>query len=338
MHSLHSSNGTNPTNSKVANRLNNMPPPPLLDNAIHFEAHEAFPGLTRALTLKTNKRFGTHIVGNDHIDDGKIVVATAPFASIEYLVCISGGCFACGKITESRIKCPNCIDVWFCRKRCYTSPTHKTKCNAMFDSSDCQIVRLATEIISVMCTFSEITTILEFCRGVLFWKKPTKNLRHPYSQYAEILSLKGPSDQPVDVAKVRRVVKLSMRMEKLKAVSPNIGTEEKIRILFSWAYSLVNSISLNTFSEQIKCSKGGALMRYSIFDFLSRFNHSCDPNLEHYIDSDEKTYCVTTKPIKPGEQLFINYLTNMEFESHEGRKQYLEETWNFMFKCPLCCT
>lgn len=79
------------------------------------------------------------------------------------------------------------------------------------------------------------------------------------------------------------------------------------------AYNNVNALALNAFSEKRIITKGGACIRYFIFDILYRINHSCEPNLEHYFDDDDVTYCAANRPIKAGEQIFINYLEQMEF-------------------------
>lgn len=70
-------------------------------------------------------------------------------------------------------------------------------------------------------------------------------------------------------------------------------------------------------------------MRYYVFDAFSRFNHSCDPNLDQYLDDDDVTYCIANRQITKGDQLYINYLGDMKFENNDERKTYLEENWNF---------
>lgn len=146
------------------------------------------------------------------------------------------------------------------------------------------------------------------------------------------MKLKGIADD-INSQLARRVVHLcTMQHPQLNAFkSPK--TE---RLLFSLAYRHVNSIAINAFSEEIKCSIGGACTRFFIFDTLCRLNHSCNPNLEHYTDDDDRTYCVVTRPIKTGEQLFINYVSEMKFESTHERKKYIKETWHFACKCQKC--
>lgn len=311
-----------------------LPSFPSVLRQLSFEADDAFPYMAKVISKKENIRFGKHLIANNNIEVGDCIIAAPPFANIEYLVCTGLGCFQCGKITKRKIQCPNCIDVWFCSNRCKKCIIHQQKCDPMFKSSDCRIVRLATQMIITACNgVGDTTSLLDFCRGLIFLNKKSNKCHPPYSQYAEILSLKGrPNDVNSTIA--RRVVKYVMQHPQFESVSLN--SEEQKRILFSLAYRHANSIPVNSFDEEVKCSKGGACVGVSMFDMLSRFNHSCKANLDHYIDDDNITYCVAARPIKAGEQLFINYLGDIEFASAEERKKYLREMWGFECTCEIC--
>lgn len=302
---------------------------------LSFEVHSVFPSMAKFLALKQNKKFGVHVITKEDISVDKVVIAASAFASIEYLFCTSSGCFTCGKITEAKIRCLNCIDVSFCSNKCKTNRTHRTKCDTYFNSSDCHIVRLTTQIISVAINeINDINTMIEFVQGLLFKKKNSAKCQPPFSQYGEILRLK---ESPVfaNASKARRAVHYVMQLPQIQ--SQTTDTEQLKRILFNLAYRHANIIELNAFSEKTNCTKGGAIIRLSIYDVLSRLNHSCDPNVTHHIDDDDYTYCVVSRPIQTGEQLFINYLSQMEFQSNQERKRYIKETWNFDCKCNKCC-
>lgn len=318
-----------------AKTISSLEPRTVSSSSASSERNVPFACMANVLSMKENKTFGKHIIANSDIDVGKIVIAASAFASIDYLIHNGPGCFQCGKESKSRIQCPYCIDVWFCSDRCKSNRIHRNKCDSTFKSSDCSIIRLMTRVITVACnSVDEMTALLEFSRGIILMGKKPKKFNVPYSQYGEILTLKGQPDVE-NSAKARRVVNLVIH----RTHSSSLDVEEKKRILFYIAYQHANSIPLNAFSEKIDCSKNGSYVRFSIFDVLSRFNHSCVPNLEHYIDNDydETTYCISTRSIKAGEQLFINYLCGMNFPSNQERKKYIKETWQFDCKCQLCC-
>lgn len=108
------------------------------------------------------------------------------------------------------------------------------------------------------------------------------------------------------------------------------------RLLFNLAYRHTTTIQLNMFSEVSKVTSGGISTRFNVYDILSRYNHSCVPNIHHMIDEDETTCCITVRPIKKGEQLFIDYLVDKHFENHQKRKDYIKEVWGFDCTCEKC--
>lgn len=299
-----------------------------------IEADTTFPSMSKILSRKENQTFGKHIVANADINVGKMVIAAHPFASIEYLSCTGPGCFVCGKASEFKIKCSHCIDIWFCSNRCRANKLHQTKCDRRFQSCDCQIIRLTTEMITVACNLiGDIMTLLEFCSGILFTNKNHMKCQPPFSHYGEILNLKG-QENLVKSSIARRAVKHVMQLPKMGALSPS---DYQKRILFSMAYRHANCIALNAFSEDVAWTDGGTCTRFYIFDIISRINHSCDPNIDHFLDDDDVTYFIANRHIKEGEQLFVNYTLGKEFQSDQDRKQYIKEVWNFECECSLCC-
>lgn len=304
---------------------------------LSFEADVTFPCMANVLSLKETTNFGVHLVANSDIDVGKIVIVSNPFASIEYLAQSGAGCMECGKVPKIKVLCENCIDVFFCSNYCKASKIHRKICNKIFTSDDCQTMRLATEVLMVgMNTFSDTRTWLEFSMAVTQKNKDHRKCKRPFSNYGEILKLKEQAEPGHDEI-ARRVVKhiLLNSASHFKSFDQSEFAQMS-RKLFSLAYRTVNIISLNAFSETTPCTKGGDCVRYYIFDIISRFNHSCAPNLEQYLDDDDATYCITTRKIKSGEQLFISYLSGMQFETADERKNYLWDGWKFNCQCQSC--
>lgn len=285
--------------------------------------------MASVLELTENPTFGKHIIAKCDIDVGREVVATAAFASIQYLKCASLGCFHCGQETNRRIQCPHCIDVHFCSEQCSLNKVHRKICNPMFSHTDCETVRLVTEIIIAALTRApDAKTCLEFARDILFSKHKPQNIQATYPQYNELLQLKGkPEKEHLLIA--RQTVKHVMSQVELDSV---VDFE---RILFHLAYRHATCIASNSFSEETIVSKGGISIRYELYDILSRFNHSCSPNLNHFIDDNNITHCVVVRPIKKGEQLFINYLCQMKLDYIE-RQKYIEQIWHFKCQCIRC--
>lgn len=250
-----------------------------------FESHELFPCMANTMSLKKNKHFGVHVVADTEIDVGQPMVSASPFACIEYLECTGKGCFQCDK--TAKIKCAHCIDLWFCSSFCKANILHQNTCDTRFVNSDNREVRLISSMsIVAINTFKDLGTVLEFSRAVIFTNRKSSSCRRPYSEYAELLQLQGQAE-PEHAAMSRRVVQFIMETQQLESFDRS-KCEELKRMLFYLAYNHANSLNLNSFAEKIDCSPGGSLVRYYIFDVLSRFNHSCDPNIELYLDDNDQ--------------------------------------------------
>lgn len=298
-----------------------------------FEADKAFPCMTNKISVKENNKFGKHLVAKSNIEVGQTVMSATAFAAIEYISSVNSSCFHCGKVKNSSfIRCPHCIDVYFCSEQCSFNTFHRAKCNIKFNHDDNEVVRLVIEIITVAYrAIQNVDTFVDFCSGILFFNKKSKNLRAPYSHYAEMLQLNGNvKDEHSAIA--RRVVKLITMLPSFKSFK----TQELQRLLFNLAYQHATTIRINAFSEDFEVSKGGVLTSFYIFDVLSRFNHSCEPNIRHMLDGDYSISCIATNPIKSGDQLFINYVDGKDFENEQERKEYIMELWNFTCKCQRC--
>lgn len=75
---------------------------------------------------------------------------------------------------------------------------------------------------------------------------------------------------------------------------------------------------------------------YALCSLAAYFAHSCDPNVEK-IDVDNKFAFVIRKPIKAGEQLFMNY-DRYSFLTHslKDRQEYFNKIYTFQCGCNAC--
>lgn len=272
---------------------------PKNQKTLSFAPHESFPDMAKVIAFKENKIFGKHIVANHDIDVGKIVMVTGAFASINFILSDKSRCFECGKPENGNaFQCLHCIDILFCSERCSLSKMHRSKCNQIFIRSDCKNIRLVTETIKIALEAAEDPqALLEFSRGVLFADKKSENCRPQYSRYGVILKLKGKTKRE-HIQMARRVCKIIVTLPKFKS----LYSEEFKRTVFYLACRHLSTIQLNAFTEEFSCKKG-KLYLYSLYDILSRFNHSCKPNIRHIIHSDNIIRCEVIRPIKNGDQV-----------------------------------
>lgn len=294
-------------------------------------SNKLFPYMVDTLKVKKNKTFGKHIVAECDIDVGKTVMVSTAYASVDYLSSNSESCFQCGRQAK-KIQCEHCIDVIFCSKVCSRSRIHRQNCDERFNQNDCKTVRLVTTIIETASkSFPNVTSFLEFCANVLFKNKSHKDCKTPYSDYNEILQLTGKSEHS-HLLMAKRIVTLLTVLPQFRLID---GAKTD-RILFHLAYRHATTIAQNTFSEESALTNGGIVTRLSIYGILSRINHSCVPNVHHCLEMNSTIHCIVIRPIREGDQIYINYLGEMKFECDDDRKRYLKEVWGFDCNCEKC--
>lgn len=239
-----------------------------------------------------------------------------------------------------KIQCEHCVNVFFCGKKCSLNRAHKKRCDLIYSKNDCGTIRLVTQIINEASKkMSSIQLFLEFCFEMIFKREDAKQSQLLYPEYASIFQLKEkPEERHNFIAK--RVVKIIKLLPQFKSIN-----KQDERILFHVAYCHATCLQLNTFSESQEITKGGTVHKCNIYNSLSIFNHSCDPNVYHYIndgdydyidDDNDTTHCVATKPIKKGEQAFISYFGNSRIPNIQERQLYLRQNWFFECTCRKC--
>lgn len=227
-----------------------------------FQEDKSFPSIANVLVLKKNETFGVHVVAKCDIDVGKVVIVSNAFATVECVESVDSCCFQCGKSRNNKfLKCPHCIDTFFCSKRCSKSKSHSSKCNKIFSSSDSYIMRLAFEIIKTAFEMANDTdSFIEFIKGVMFHKVKHRNCQPPYSTYGEILSLKG-SIEKTHFTMAHKVIKCLLSLPKISCSNkPDLK-----RILYCMARRHIASIQLNSYSGEMLVEKG-KVTRYSMHE------------------------------------------------------------------------
>lgn len=124
---------------------------------------------------------------------------------------------------------------------------------------------------------------------------------------------------------------------KYESVTKQLETENEDDrdFLRSYLVKCLKSMTVNFFhffwSTQQREGQGFALCSFAAY-----FAHSCDPNVDK-VDADNKFVFVTRKPIKAGEQLFMNY-DRYSFLTHTlaDRLNYFNKVYTFQCGCPAC--
>lgn len=295
--------------------------------------NSSFPSLANVLSLSENEFFGHHVVAKCDINVGEVIIISDPFATIECLSSKDSRCFECGRAQENTFsKCQHCNNVFFCSENCRSSSKiHRSKCDTLFQQNDTYVIRLTTQIMKNAFDIAEkSSTFTDTVKDILYGERNHRKCQPPLSVYGEVLNLKGfVEDDHMMMA--RRVVECLSGLYEMESVG---GMNWK-RLLLHIASRHIATIKTNVFSEEITLRQG-ICTRYSIHDVLSRLNHSCVPNVHHYYEDGMTIRGMTARPIKKGEQIFINYLGEMKFGETISRQRYIKEVWSFDCNCDMC--
>ena len=79
-----------------------------------------------------------------------------------------------------------------------------------------------------------------------------------------------------------------------------------------------------------------------VYNTISRFNHSCDPNavvqpIQDVTNHNDGQRIVAAAPIAEGEEICISYLGLLLYAERPVRQQHLKQTKHFSCACPRCC-
>lgn len=78
----------------------------------------AIPGMSDAIELKYNERFGRHMVAARNIKPGEILAVAKPYAKVVYKNMKYRVCWHCGQQTWAGLPCDNCAEVIYCSDAC----------------------------------------------------------------------------------------------------------------------------------------------------------------------------------------------------------------------------
>ena len=116
---------------------------------------------------------------------------------------------------------------------------------------------------------------------------------------------------------------------------------DKMRIDFQDIMGAMRQISFQSFSFE-KAVRIWTIFRTNAFHKgvclrMSRFNHSCRPNAQHFWNGDTKTRDLRAlRRIKEGEELTVSYSGGLDLISRKERRARMKEAFNFECQCEAC--
>lgn len=298
------------------------------DIKLSFTPSKNYSCIANVLDIKSNDTFGRHLVAKCDIPVGKTVLIEEDFVSMrsdDEIVCAT-----CSKPKMNFIACPLCTDAVFCNSDCMKqNSTHKWECGTFFAELDYRMRFHIQAILLAIETFPKVEDLMEFVKNVLL-EDPEElppSLHSAQSKYHFFFKLSRSAPLlPQYLPKIRQIYENIMTFPKVKNL---FDKEEKQRFLM---YLILHHFLVIKTNSIISKSPWSTI---SVFNVLSMLNHSCAPNVYHP-RRGTKQYCVTVRPIKKGEQLFISYLPLNNEMSREKRREKFTSSWAFVCTCEKC--
>lgn len=298
---------------------------------LSYQADRQYPCMAKVLEIQKNEQFGRHLVARQDIPAGQTILIESDFVSMrsnnDELVC-----YTCFRSKVNFIACSQCPDVAFCSNDCIVqNATHKWECGTFFADLHHQIQFQMQTILLAIETFSNVERLMEFVENVLSDEKMEEiplSLHDAKSKYHFFFKLSK-----------KRTTWLTKYLSQAKQVYDNLMLLPKVSVLFDTENKKCFLQHLVTHHFHIiknnALASGNPWDVVSVFNVLSMLNHSCAPNVFHP-RSGKQQCCITIRPVKRGQQLFISYLSSDDTLTIEQRQQKLKSSWGFDCTCECC--
>lgn len=189
-------------------------------------------------------------------------------------------------------------------------------------------------ILTALSLFGNVETLMAFVEDAL--NETIQNAPAPLtdkkSQYRALLQLNTFASEKNTKLYFRPAFMIYHSLMMMRSIKKKFDSEAKKRFVMHLALHHYVVISINNFRnvDYETIEDEGA------FIICSYFNHACAPNLM-VKRTGQLRYCVTIRPIKAGQQLFVTYFGDLSCEqSVEHCREYLAINFNFLCKCERC--
>lgn len=291
---------------------------------LDYDADKNFPCMANVVEIKYNEEFGRHLVAKCNIPAGRTVLVEKDFPRIgvDKLVC-----YTCSREKGNYIACPNCPNVLFCSLDCMNgNQTHKWECGSLFPHLEIEMRFHIKTILMAIDSFSSVDSLMEFVEEALLENSETLPTSltdsKSKSKYHFFFKLAKSAPYHFDPEKIYRIYKALMKMPKV-----SVWFDSNLRKCFL-KHLVLHHLQIDS------TNSFGIGKEHFVANVCSLISHSCAPNVTGPFLSNG-IFCVTGRPIKKGEQLFISYLASVKMTTIE-RKTKLESCWGFDCKCEKC--
>lgn len=194
-----------------------------------FKPHEHLPDSIDCIKIKRNETFGNHIVTEQNLSVGQVVMISKPFASVVNQT-VHSYCLTCHEVDSAFIPCDRCSAVKFCSIQCkMNNKAHEYECGSnyhVFDYKKEIDIKLAIQIIlEALAIFEgEATHLQTFVEDLLrttanFEKKATlTRLNDGETRLRSLMSLQSVQSEKLTVENVQIAFENMMNLPKVQKI------------------------------------------------------------------------------------------------------------------------
>ncbi|XP_063903795.1 SET and MYND domain-containing protein 4-like [Zophobas morio] len=296
------------------------------------EKNDKIQSARNCIELKTDEKYGRHIIATRDIKIGEILVVEKPYVVVLQPDRFSKpSCFCYGCL----VFCYNPIPCTKCHKRLYCSETCREKDFQTYHKHECLILPFIDQ-------FMYLTDYWLLALKITLVAMNDENNTEPgyrSDRYKEVKELRTHRAE-CTLEKMYLLSLFSTKLfvllrEKSTLFEEISGREEIFKELYfcNLLMSKINCIGMEDWYSHSKYES--PMYGTGLFPLFSMFNHSCYPNTTW-------TYCGSTmiiraySPIKKGEQCFISY--GITFSEHDlkYRQERLQSLFKFTCTCKAC--
>lgn len=304
----------------------------IFEPKLSYDPNKLFPSMANVLEVLENKEYGKHVLAKHDINVGQMIVVCDQYATA---ICANhrqqAYCLTCFKTDTNFIPCEQCSKVMFCSQKCQTiNNVHELECNTIFHIIRNTHVKLAIQMfLNAIKHFPNADQFIKFVYSNINEQTTVSLATDPTYRYGLLLRLKYQYNE-ADIWLCYQAYELLMTIPWIKIWFHSNEQQIFLKHLLLHHMAIIHT---NGFVHHFGWND--RLEIEFIYDTISLFNHSCAPNA-FFALKNNVGYLVTVRPIKKGDQIFINYLGDKSTELKSVRNQLLMSNWGFQCQCERC--
>lgn len=320
---------------------------------LSFDADSEISSIANILKIKQNDQYGRHIVTESDIEIEQTVLIEKPLSDVligsEY-----SRCAHCLKENMNFVACKKCVNAMFCNENCENNPYHRYECD-MFKlfgwETDGYFRNMLQFIVRLVLTGVTLTSILnvdelmEVVAGCINASEANKiiiaedTIRSKFETLVQLSCFISTEKELYDISIQMACVAYDLLLE-CAEIRQLFSTVTYRRFLMHLTIHLSGIFKTNrqSLAEINSFSIMGDSVEHfglAIYNLRSYLNHACTPNVV-CLSYDNVSVCKAIKPIKKGEQLFIDYMETDLDTRRTVRQGQLKAIYGFSCGCELC--